>query len=300
MTRDGRPFDPLGVRQYTVPKPTSLYRSFSRTGDPPPVNPAEWPVPRYLMEESKSGSVPLAKASQSCEPGLRPAADAGQNQTAKASAWIPPPPAIPPKVLTKEEKKIVKATEVAAAAPVAVPQSVVTPALKGTEVLRLLNNEPKSNHVVSLALVARTWVIATTEHGEDPPISDERLATLVDEHGLSFATGDTDTESVCDQDTGPGETYWCCVPPYIFKRERRLETEGNFRRRWIGLRNRKKCNGQWLRNDRKDNEFWFEPEVPSDSEGIVRQKSFIPKAGQVADSLGFIEGSGTQPRGSLK
>ncbi len=116
---------------------------------------------------------------------------------------------------------------------------------------------------------------------------------------VHYANGDSDSESIRDQDAGPGLQRWHRRAPYFYRREVALEGGHLFRRR---MKLRRFLTAEEsaqidttadpgsLRPIPDDLEIW-EPEAYSDDDGYVQQKSFVEKAELVVDDLtGEVKG----------
>ena len=84
----------------------------------------------------------------------------------------------------------------------------VTPVMNGAETVRLLNAQPASHDVASKSAMIRSALqVMNPEVAQvlvDLSFTDQEIYEESQRAGVELADGDTDTESVCDFDSGAG------------------------------------------------------------------------------------------------
>ena len=105
-------------------------------------------------------------------------------------------------------------------------------------------------------------------------LSDEQVCRVTRESKVVLASGESDAESIRDQDSGPGRIRWSRRNPYFFRREPTWDS-------WAGE------GGRAVQNYRRvmrfkvaagdgEGKLWWEPVAESDPEtGEVTQESFV-------------------------
>jgi hypothetical protein len=122
-------------------------------------------------------------------------------------------------------------------------------------------------------------------------VTDEQLVKITQEAGVTCATGDSDSESIRDQEAGPGEVRWHRRSPYWHRRDQCMEVKGSYRRLMQPVINAEDEDGKLTSEGHDSGEFFWTPLVDSDDDGFVKQPSFILGSQVGTDQFGDVVGT---------
>ena len=110
--------------------------------------------------------------------------------------------------------------------------------------------------------------------------SENEIRLALTEAEVSYAGGESDVESIRDQEAGPNaSTGWYVREPYFYRRENNLNGATYRRRMLVNITDGstgKACTQ-------------FEPEAEEDKDGYVKQASFHLKCTQGVDPVGLLK-----------
>ena len=109
-------------------------------------------------------------------------------------------------------------------------------------------------------------------------IQDEELVKVIHFQKVYCASGESDTESIRDMESGSGEFRWHRRHPHWYRRDPCLDDSMSYRRRM-------KPNLQY-ENDVGEASLVWEPEHESDEDGFNKQPSFALTAQVATDQKG--------------
>jgi len=112
-------------------------------------------------------------------------------------------------------------------------------------------------------------------------VSDEQIVKVTRDAKVTCASGESDAESIRDQESGPGKFRWHRRDPYWYRREPCLDNCKNFRRMMKFSVEPAEGEGHFA---------WI-PLVDSDDDGEVKQPSFVLSSTIATDAEGYAQGT---------
>ena len=159
----------------------------------------------------------------------------------------------------------------------------VTPLLDSAAIVDLMADAVPSDDFVWQAEKIRRGIELVHPEVDDSRVQDEELVKITHLQKVYCASGESDTDSIRDHDSGPGAFRWNLRTPYHYRHNPCLENNKNYRRKM-------KPNFQF-QNDVGEASLLWEPEYPSDEDGFNEQPSFALSAQVATDQQGHKIGA---------